>query len=267
LKQIIDGKHKHNLSFYLKECWEYKEVLFALIYRQVKIKYGNTLLGLTWGIIQPILYIALLVVVFNKVAGIETGHSPIAFASVGLITWMYFSTCISNAPSAAIGAQDIIDKVYFPRIFIPIAVCIESLIDLAIIVIVSLLVGAWSWSIHVLLIIPIIIWLLIITLSSTLLVVMYTIRFPDVRFIIGVILRILVFITPIAYSSSMFDESFSVLKYINPLVGIIDASRYSIMAIGTDYNHLLGSLAITIFLVIFSLWSFLRFDRKIGDII
>ena len=268
LSYSIDSTSKHSLSNYWKECISYRNILRTFIQRNIKIKYANTLIGLTWAILQPLVYIFLLVIVFNNVAGLETeGVSPLAFASIGLIPWIDFSQSISNASALALSSQSIISKVYFPRIFLPLSAQGEALIDLGIILCISLVTGAWtlSWN---LIYLPIILFgLFLLTLASTMCLTMWTIQFPDVRFIIPLLLRIFIFLTPIAYASNYFEGPLKLLLFINPLVGYIEVLRWSVMGINPNLAYVYSSLCLTIVLLCLALYAFIRFERKIGDII
>lgn len=252
----------------MEECYSYRSILVTFIQRNIKIKYANTLVGLIWGILQPLVYIFLLVIVFNKVAGLNTeGASPIAYAAVGLIPWIYFSQSLSNTSALSLSTQNIISKVYFPRIFLPLSALGESLIDLIIITCISLAVGAWTLSWHILYLPFILMGLIILTLGTSILVSMWTIRFPDVRFLLPLFLKVLIFLTPIAYTSGLFEGSLKVFLYINPLVGYIEALRWSIIGTVPDIQYIYTSILITFLLIIISLYFFIRFERKIGDII
>jgi lipopolysaccharide transport system permease protein len=268
LSYSIDSNTKYSLSKYVEECYSYRSILVTFIQRNIKIKYANTLVGLIWGILQPLVYIFLLVIVFNKVAGLNTeGASPIAYAAVGLIPWIYFSQSLSNTSALSLSTQNIISKVYFPRIFLPLSALGESLIDLIIITCISLAVGAWTLSWHILYLPFILTGLIILTLGTSILVSMWTIRFPDVRFLLPLFLKVLIFLTPIAYTSALFEGSLKVFLYINPLVGYIEALRWSIMGTVPDIQYIYTSIVITLLLIIISLYFFIRFERKIGDII
>lgn len=268
MSYIVDSRVKNSLSFYIKECIAYLHILKAFTVRQIKIKYANATIGILWAIIQPAIYITLLVTIFNKVAGLETaGIDPYAYAAVGLIPWIYFSTSISNSVSVAVSSQDIISKVYFPRIFLSLSVMGEALIDLIIIILISLVLGAWTFGSWNLLFPVILLCLFALVLGVSAFVSMLSIKFPDVRFLIPLVLRILIFITPIAYASDLFVGNLKFLLFLNPLVGLIEGFRFSITGVLPDTILVITAVFQSIVFLIISMILFVRFDRKIGDLI
>lgn len=253
---------------YMRACWDSRHSLGTLVRRQFKIKYANTVIGLAWALIQPLMYLVLLVLVFVKIADIEVnGGHPYAFTAVGLIVWVYISSIIQGSLSVAMASQDIMGKVYFPRIFIPLAVAIESFVDLAVAFLLALILGGISFGVHLIALPFALLCLLLTGFWISIWVFMSVILFPDFRFVIGFLLRLLIFVTPIAYASSLLVEQLGFWYIANPLNGLIDWMRYSLsdMDFPAGYQYI-GLISLPILLL--ATWTvFKKFDHKIGDIL
>lgn len=266
----INSDVKASTSSYWKEVFQERSILVALAKRRIKVKYANTFLGLGWLVLQPLILITLLVVVFGKMADMptENGQSTLSYVSVGLLVWIYFNSCISGSVSSAMSTQDLISKVYFPRALLPLSVSLEACIELGMMIILALIFGGFSFGLHLLLLPLFLLWLMLFVTACNHLTVMITLRFNDLRFVVPVVMRILIFITPIAYSTTVYEaKGYYWLAMANPLAGLIELARYASTGIPVDLQLLMSSATFTIVLVIIVIWSFVRFDRVIGDIV
>lgn len=266
----VDSKDKYSLTDYWSEVFSHRSLMLALVRRRLKIKYASTFLGVLWVLIQPLILIFLLVTVFSKVADLPTdgNQSALAFTTVGLITWLYFSTCLSGSVSSSMSSQDLMKKVYFPRALVPISVSVESTIELLLILFLSLLVGGFSLGAHLFALPAYLLWLIIFTSASNHIVVMLTLRFNDLKFVLPVVTRILLFTTPISYSSNVLTaKGYGWLAQCNPLVGLIEAARYCATGFPANIDIIYSGLLWTLVMVSVVLWGFMRFDRVIGDIV
>lgn len=268
MRTVIDSKAKHSLFGYLRDCIRHRELLYAFVYRQIKIKYSNTLLGVVWAVLQPLVYVFILQFVFQKVSTLPTdGVKPIAYTLVGLLVWIYFSNCLSNTTSQSLQSQELMSKVYFPRIYVPLAVLIEGLIDFGIVLIMALLVGGFEWGGHLLYLPIVFLHLFVFTFAVSNLISIATIRFPDVRFILGVVLRVFLFVTPIAYSTDVFASKGMDWIKLNPLVGLIEGLRFASHGIAIDMGFWMCNILFSAIVLLISMIVFVRFDRKMGDLL
>jgi lipopolysaccharide transport system permease protein len=255
----------------IKECWQYRDLLRMLSYRDVRVRYAQTLLGMAWAIINPIISVLLLYFVFGVVIKVDTqGIPPLLFSMAGLCSWNYFSRVVGEAGSSVIGAQSLVKKVYFPRLIIPLSKSISALIDL---VIVLLILGAMmafykipmSWQ--VLMILPFTLLTILAGIAFGVWVAALTIRFRDFTHILPLVLRIGMFLSPIAYGASLVPQQYRWAFNLNPLTGIIEGYRWALFNTPMDISAVWISIAVTMIILIGGIWYFLRMDQYIADII
>jgi len=270
-KTIIQNKNGIDLKSTFSELYEYKELLWTLAWRDIKVKYAQTFLGFTWAIIEPLITSILLSLVFNKVAKAPTQNiEPILFAMSGMLVWNYFSNVANQGNTSLIMAQNMIKKIYFPRIIIPVSKAIASLPDLLITIaftFILLLIYQPSVSIKILLfLIPILLTVICAT-SVGIWLGALNIRFRDFKHIAPFILRIGLFLTPIAYSTVGIEAKYKWLFFLNPMSGIIELLRWSIFDLPIESNYLVLSLVVLVILNITSLLYFNYMEKNIADII
>lgn len=255
----------------IKECFQYMDLLRMFTYRDIRVRYAQTLLGLSWAIINPVVSVLLLYFVFGIVVKVDThGVPPLLFSMAGLCSWNYFARVVGEAGSSLIGAQSLVRKVYFPRLLIPFSKAIAAVIDLAIVLLLlaaMMIVYRVPIGWNVLMIIPFTMLTILCGVAFGIWVSALMIRFRDFGQILPLILRIGMFLTPIAYGASLVPQSYRLLFNLNPLTGIIEGFRWALF--GTDFDPQAIWLSILIILItlIGGLWYFLRMDQYIADII
>lgn len=273
-KTIIDA-NKSILSLDLKELFQYKDLFYTLSYRDFKVKYAQTFLGFTWAFIQPFMTLVVFALVFSRGLQLDTGNVPYTlFAACGLAAWTYFSTVMSQAGSSIIGAQDMVQKIYFPRLIIPLSKAVVGLIDfgIALLVIFGLMIFYGFTPSSNIIFFPLFVGLAIIaSLGVGIWLSALTIRFRDLHNIVPFLVRFGMFFTPVAYPSSLLlnriPEWALAVYYLNPIAGIIDGFRWSIL--GTDPPNTIAyvSFGAVIILFISSLFYFKQVERSIADIV
>ncbi len=247
------------------------ELLFYLVGRDIKVRYKQTIFGVLWAVIQPLLYVLIFTVFFHGAAGIESdGDIPYpVFSLSGLLPWLFFSAVITTGSVSLIGQQNLLTKVYLPRMFIPAASLGSAVIDFCITcVILGLLMLIYGvapkWSLFAL---PLLVLMIIITsLGLTLTLSALCVSYRDVRYVVPFALQILMYMSPVIYPVSMVPEQFQWLLALNPLTGIIDGFRSSILGLPWNFVAIGISGFISLSLLAFGLFYFRRTERRFADI-
>ncbi len=255
----------------IKECWQYRDLLRMLSYRDIRVRYAQTFLGMAWAIINPLISVLLLYFVFGVVIKVDTqGVPPLLFSMAGICSWNYFSRVVGEAGTSIIGAQSLVKKVYFPRLIIPISKSFSALIDLAIVIIIlAVMMIHYNISFHwqALMIIPFTLLTIVGSLAFGIWVAALTIRFRDFTHILPLILRIGMFLSPIAYGASLVPQPYKWAFNLNPLTGIIEGFRWALFNTSLDINAVWISMIVILIILVGGVWYFLRMDQYIADII
>lgn len=268
---IIKPNNRKILSF--REIWQYRELFYFLAWRDIKVKYKQTIIGILWAVIQPLATMIIFTVVFNKVAKVSLGSIPYAvFALSGLVFWNFFSSSLSTVSDSFIANKLILTKVYFPRIIIPIAAIIVDLVDFAVssvLLIVVLFLFKISFNLLafiVLLGLLIIVFLTVLGIGLSLATL--NIKYRDVRYILPFFIQLFLFLTPVIYPLSLVSNKYSWIFYLNPLTGVLDIFRSSLFNKGLDHpSYIFLSLVSTIALFTIGLLFFRKFEQEIADVI
>ena len=218
----------------LKELWTYRELLWILAMRDVRVRYKQTLLGVAWAILQPFLTMVVFTIVFARLAGVSTdGVQPELFYFCGLLPWQLFASSMAQAGNSLVGNQNLITKVYFPRLVIPIAAVITGLIDFAIGLALLLLMMVWYGVMpgKAILAMPIFV---LLAFTAALAVGLWlsalNVEYRDVRYAIPFLAQFGLFVTPIAYPSSLVPEGLKrTLLGLNPMTGVVEGFRWSMV--------------------------------------
>lgn len=270
--EIIIKPSKGFLNIDLKELWRFRELFLFLAWRDIKVRYKQTSLGIVWAILQPLLTMIIFSIFFGKVAGISSGKTPYPiFVYSGLLFWDYFSNSLISASSSLVSEQNIIQKVYFPKIIMPLASTLVFLLDFlfASIVLVGLMIYYHSFPtlVGVLLIIPSIIITFLSFSGLGLIFSSINVKYRDVRYALPFFIQLLVFLTPVIYPTSILGKH-QWLLYINPMSGVIETMRTGLLGIGTINWVVFGfSALISILLFLFGIFYFSKSENKFADII
>lgn len=270
--QITRIKPAHSrLSLNLKEIWAYRELLYFLTWRDVKIRYKQTAIGIGWTILQPILTTAIFTVIFSTFARFDTAAIPYSlFALSGLMIWLFVHNAITIASNGFVNNANLVTKVYFPRLIVPLAATLAGVIDLffsfLILIILMLYYGiSLTWQI---LWVPVFVLLAIVqavalgTLFSAL-----NVRFRDVKFALPFVLQVWMIASPIFYPQSLVPEKWKLIFAVNPLTGILEGFRSALFGTPADWA-LIGVSLISVFLcVAVSLFVFKQMEDDFADLI
>ncbi len=260
-------------SLRLRELWEYRELLFFLIWRDVLVRYKQTVLGVSWALFRPLITTLLLSYVFGRLARLPTGDVPYPlFCICGILPWSYFSEAVSGASGSLIGNQNLISKVYFPRLIIPLTAVGRGLVDLACSFVV--LIGMLWWydvrpSLLPLAALPLLVLLAFVTaLGVGLWFSALSVRFRDLTHVLPFVVQIWFWITPVAYGSNLVPESLRWLHWLNPLTGVVEGFRWAILGKGEAPGAMVFVSAITVALLLAGgLFFFRHQERQFADVI
>jgi lipopolysaccharide transport system permease protein len=255
----------------LKSLWAYRELLYFLTWRDVKVRYKQTVLGAAWAIIQPLFTMIIFTLFFGKLAGVPSDGIPYPlFAYAGLLPWTFFSNAVNHSGNSLVGSANLITKVYFPRMIIPGAAVAAGMVDFAIAF--ALLVGLMvyygvmpTWN---LLMLPA---LVLLTATLALGFGMWTsalnVKYRDIRYALPFAIQLLMFATPIIYPSSMVPLPWRYALSANPLAGIIEGYRAALFGRVLDWQSLAVAAIITLALLVYSAFYFRRTERTFADIV
>ena len=260
------------LLAWLKEFWEYRELFYFLVWRDVKIRYKQTVLGAAWAIIQPFFMMIVFTVFFGKMAKMPSDGVPYpVFSYTALLPWTYFSTALANSGNSLLGGANLVRKVYFPRAALPAASALGGLVDFAIafVLLFGLMVyygitpgfGLLLWPV---LMIP----LVLLALGIGMILASLNVKYRDIKYAIPFLIQTLLFVTPIIYPTSIVPERFRLLLSLNPLTGLVDAFRASALPGRTVDWRLLGlSVAISLVILAAGALYFRKTEREFADVI
>jgi len=259
-------------AHYWRDLWRYRELAGFLAWRDVKVRYKQATLGITWAIIQPAVQTVLLTFVFGKLAKMPDGGIPYALLVLtGLLPWLLFTSAFNGVGNSLVGNTHLISKVYFPRLIVPISALAVALVDLGIMLllalpIIALFLGPPGWQ---LLFLPLFILLgLVIALGAGLWITALTVKYRDFRFITPFIVQIGLFVTPVAYRTDFLPNWREVLA-LNPLAAVVDGTRWCLLGGRTDIYlpGLAGSIITSALLLLSGLWYFRKTERQFADVI
>ena len=260
------------VSLKLDELWEYRELLYFLTWRDIKVRYKQTVLGAAWAIIQPFFTMIVFSLFFGQLAGIPSDGIPYPiFSYAALVPWTFFATGLSSSSNSLVGSANLLKKVYFPRLTIPIATVLSGVIDfvLAFIVLLGMMLFYGIVPTINVIWLPLLLMLALITsLGVGLWLSAMNVQFRDVRYTIPFITQFWLFATPIAYPSSLLSEPWRTLYAINPMVGVVEGFRWALL--GTDTAPgpiMIVSALAALGLLVSGAYYFRRMEKTFADVV
>lgn len=259
---IEPGKTERN---YWRDIWRYRELFYILSWRDIKVRYKQTVIGALWSVIRPLLTMIVFTILFNRIAKMSSGTAaPYAImVYAGMLPWTFFSTAISEASNSLIGNVNLITKVYFPRLIIPAATVITSLIDFFIAFALMFLLYIWfgyypDWR---LLAMPIFLFFVFTaSMGAGLYITALNVKYRDFRYIIPFFVQFGLYISPVGFNSNVIPERWRLLYALNPIVGVIDGFRWSLLR-GSQELHW-ETMAVSFSSSLFMMWLGVRTFRK-----
>ncbi|MCX7166511.1 MAG: ABC transporter permease [Rhodocyclales bacterium] len=250
---------------YWHDLWRYRELFYVLAWRDVSVRYKQTVIGLAWALLRPFLTMVVLTVLFAKIAKLPAeGPAPYALlVFAGLLPWQFFSTAISESSNSLIGNANLISKVYFPRLIVPCAAVVVTFVDFLISF--AILVGLMLWyqflpSWQILTLPLFVLMAFLASLGPGLWITSLNVKYRDFRYIIPFIVQIGLYVSPVGFSSSVIPEEWRLLFSLNPVVGVIDGFRWAIL--GGETGLYMPGFLISWGMITFFLWLGIRRFRK-----
>jgi lipopolysaccharide transport system permease protein len=258
------------VSLKLHELWEYRELLYFLVWRDIKVRYKQTVLGIAWAIIQPFFTMVVFSVFFGRLAKIPSDGVPYPiFSYAALVPWTFFAHGLGHASNSLVGSANLIKKIYFPRLAVPIASVTSGIPDFFVAFTVLLAMMLYYGIVPTvnLLWIPLLLLLALVTsLGVGLWLSAMNVRFRDVRYIVPFLTQLWLFATPVAYPSSLLSEPWRTLYGLNPMVGVVEGFRWALL--GTDTAPgliIIVSALISLALLVGGAFYFRRLERTFAD--
>jgi lipopolysaccharide transport system permease protein len=259
-------------SLGLRELWAYRDLLYFLIWRDVKVRYKQTAIGAAWAIIQPFFTMVVFSLFFGQLAKIPSEGVPYPiFSYAGLLPWTFFATGLAQASNSLIGGANLVSKVYFPRLLIPISAAVTGVVDFALAFIV--LIGMMLYyGIHptlaILWIVPLFLLALVTALGVGLWLAALNVQYRDVRYVVPFLIQLWMYATPVIYPSSLLHGVWRTLIGLNPMSGVVDGFRWALLGVGEAPGEMLGVSVITSLAILLTgALYFRRMERAFADVI
>lgn len=255
----------------LRELYQYRELLLVLTARDVKVRYKQTALGITWALLQPLANMLLFTLVFGRLAKLPSDGFPYPiFVFAGLLPWTFFANSISASAESIVGASSLITKVYFPRIIIPLAAVCTALVDFAIAFFILLLLMLFygvGWTANLLLAPVLILALGFTALGVGTMLAALNVSYRDFRYLVPFGIQFWMFASPVVYPSSMIPDQWQWLYHLNPVAGIVDGFRSVFLGSPFDWSALSLSMLASIVIFLAGVLMFERAERRFADVI
>lgn len=256
----------------LKELWRYRELVFFLIWRDVKVRYKQTFLGAAWAIIQPFMTMVVFSIFFGSLAKIPTDGIPYPiFSYTALLPWQLFETGISKSGKSLVSGRTLLTKVYFPRLAIPLAPVVAALVDfvLAFVVLIAMMIYYGYTPTRAIWTLPLFLLLAMVTaLGAGFWLSAMNVWYRDIGYIIPFFSRLWFYLTPITYAASIVPEQFQILYALNPMVGVVEGFRWAMLGLGDPPSaEILISVLISIVMMVTGAFYFRRMERTFADVV
>lgn len=259
------------VSLGLGELWEYRELLYFFTWRDIKVRYKQTVLGAAWAVIQPFMMMVVFSIFFGGMGGMESDGIPYPiFSYAALVPWYFFSNGVTKSANSLVGGANMLKKIYFPRFALPISSVLAGAVDfvLSFMVLLAMMVFYGTYPTGNIVWLP---FLLVLTFITSLGVGFWlaalNVQFRDIRHTVGFLTQFWLFATPIAYSSSMLDEPWRTLYAINPMAGVVEGFRWALLGTETQPGPMIiVSSAVALILFVGGAYYFRRMERTFADV-
>jgi lipopolysaccharide transport system permease protein len=259
------------VSLKLHEVWEYRELLYFLTWRDVKIRYKQTALGAAWAVLQPLLTMLVFSLFFGRLAKVPSDGLPYPiFAFAALVPWTFFASGLTQSSNSLVGSANLIKKVYFPRLTIPIGTVLAAVVDFAIAFVMLLIMMAFygvTPTMKVLYLPLLLILALVTSLGVGLWLAALNVEFRDVRFVVPFITQFWMLATPIAYSSSLLSEPWRTVYGLNPMVGVVEGFRWALLGTKAPGFTIAASSLAAVLILVSGAYYFRRMERTFADLV
>lgn len=265
---VVVEARKSWVGINLRDLWAYRELLYFLTWRDVKVRYKQTAIGAAWAILQPLLLMLIFNFFIARLGGISSGNVPYPlFAYAGLLPWTFFANAVTSSGNSLVGSTNLITKVYFPRVFIPAAAVAAGLVDMAIafgLLIVLMIYYGVGFHLNMLLLPLVIILTTLLALGVGMLMSALNVKYRDIRYALPFMIQVWMFASPVIYP---LPEKWHALLSLNPMTGIIEGFRAALFGQPLNWSPLALSAIITLALLVSSAFAFSRMERSFADVI
>jgi lipopolysaccharide transport system permease protein len=254
-----------------KELREYRDLFYFMVWRNIKILYAQTILGFSWAILQPLIQIVVFTLIFSKVAKVPTDGIPyVLFSSLALVPWNYMSQSVTQASESLVAGQNMLGKVYFPRLIFPITPILARLIDFSVSLVIILGIALYyrvmpTWN---LLYFPLmLVFMVSVSAGAGMWLSAMAIRFRDVKLVMPFFIRMFMYSAPIVYSTSSIPESYRFIYSLNPAVGVIEGFRATFLGTPMPWPYVLPGLVTGMLVLVSGALYFKKMERVFADVI
>jgi len=267
---VIQPSKKWNLLS-LKDIWAYRELLFFLTWRDVKVRYKQTALGAAWAILQPLFMMVIFTIFFGRLAGVGSSGIPYPlFALAGLVPWTFFANAITASGNSLVGSAHLITKVYFPRLIVPAAAMLAGLVDFLLaflLLCILMLYYRVTLSVQILFLPVLVLMTALFSLGIGTWMSALNVKYRDVRFALPFIIQLWLFVSSVILPSSSIPPKWRWLLNLNPMSGIIEGYRSALFGLPFDWPALSIAAVLTLLVLLYAIYAFSRVERSFADII
>ncbi|MBN1663697.1 MAG: ABC transporter permease [Deltaproteobacteria bacterium] len=255
-----------------RELWEYRDLLWLLAWKDIRVRYKQTVLGAAWAVLQPLLTMAVFSLFFGRLAKVPSDGLPYPiFTFAALVPWTFFSFTLTQSSNSLVGNPNLIKKVYFPRLVVPMSCSISALVDMgfAFLVLCAFMAGyGMAPTLNILWLPALILLALVTALGAGLWFAALSVRYRDVRYIVPFLVQFWLFATPIAYPSSLLSRPWQTVYALNPMVGVVDGFRWALLGSGSAPGPVLAVSALAALMLLFTgALYFRRMEATFADIV
>ena len=256
----------------IRELWIYRELLYFFVWRDVKVRYKQTLLGIAWAVLQPLFSMLVFTIFFGRLAKVPSDGVPYAiFSYIALVPWMFFSNGLSLSASCLVSSSNMLKKVYFPRLALPVATVVAGLIDMAVALL--LLGGLMVYyrrepSLNLIWLPAFVLLAMAASVGCGLWLSALNVKYRDIRYVVPFLVQLWLFATPVAYSSSLIHEPWRSVYGLNPMAGVVEGFRWAVLGTKVSMRTMeTVSIAATFVLLLSGLLYFRRVERTFADVV
>ena len=267
---VIQPSKKWNLLS-LKDIWAYRELLFFLTWRDVKVRYKQTALGAAWAILQPLFMMVIFTIFFGRLAGVGSSGIPYPlFALAGLVPWTFFANAITASGNSLVGSAHLITKVYFPRLIVPAAAMLAGLVDFLLaflLLCILMLYYRVTITVQILFLPVLVLMTALFSLGIGTWMSALNVKYRDVRFALPFVIQLWLFVSSVILPSSSIPPKYRWLLNLNPMSGIIEGYRSALFGLPFDWPALGIAAVLTLLVLVYAIYAFSRVERSFADII
>ena len=259
---------------YWRDLWHFRELFYILAWRDIVVRYKQTVIGIAWAVIRPFVTVVVFTLVFNRIAKLEApaGVPYALFVSAAMMPWQFFASALSEASGSLLNNSSLISKIYFPRLIVPAGSVITSLVDFLITLVMLALLMLWygflpDWRVLTL---PLFMLLAFLAaFGAGLLLCALNVKYRDFRYVVPFIVQFGVYLSPVGFSSEKVPTYLRWLYDLNPMVGVLEGFRWACLrgAVPLEVGTLVSSLTVTIALCVFGIWYFRKTEKTFADVI